>query len=129
MLNARLSSERTDMKYSVLANGKMSYSTTYAQVVNFFSRKYAIAEIITETKIDITHFTQTSNNKPSEELAIKTLQSGDVYKEYVLSKIFTKRLNVFIRHNMREYRGIRMMPACMSSQYTQRLYFGYRDMI
>lgn len=104
--NARLSAHSTDEEHSRSTRDKKRYFNTYPQVANFLLRKYGTDEVIAKSECDIMRFAQPSNMTPSpyaEKLVTKTLQSGDLYEEYVLNETFLKGLDASIRNSMREY--------------------------
>lgn len=104
--NARLSAERTDRKQRQSTYAKKGYFTIFPQVANFSLKCYATNETIAETELDIMRFANPSNMKPSlyaEDLLIKRIRCGVVFKEYALNNIFNESLDTSIRHSMREF--------------------------
>lgn len=66
VLNARFSVDGTGKKNSRPDRDKITYFTTFPQVVHFFLKKYATDDVITETAYDVTRFAQPSNISQSQ---------------------------------------------------------------
>lgn len=112
-LHLRLLSKH-NAKTRVASTGNYTTLTTYPHILSYLLPTYAIDENIADTGDEITTIIQPLNKTPSqhtEELMVETLRCGDFFNEQDLGKIFSKRLEKFIRQFMREKCSMRKVAG------------------
>lgn len=97
VIDAQVSSKRTNKDHVRLPRGRAKHFNTYSQAVNVLLMKYAGDEVIVETRLEMTWFAQSSDMtlfQCAGELGEKTLRCSNDYEKYAPNRKLFGELNV-----------------------------------